>query len=205
MSARNSQAMISPTLPFCQNRRTATRTIPSLALYAGLIAGTAGAFTSSNLDLVTSVNVRQLTELKPLGDKRVISLLPILSKIKSVFGLTMTEFAAVFGVARPTVYSWFSGTRPKGELQDKLWQLHRVAKEVESLQIARIDLLKKRPSSSGRTILKALTDGEGMDEMVDELRISANSTIAKLEASAPRRRQRIYTAEDISITQHGEL
>jgi transcriptional regulator with XRE-family HTH domain len=180
-------------------------TIPYLALYAGLIAGTAGAFTSANVGLVTGVGVRQLGEMRPLRDKRVISLEPILNRIRSAFGLTMTELADVFGVARPTVYAWFAGTTPKSELQEKVWKLHHLAEKVESLDITRMSLMKKKPLCSGRTLLQTLASGAGLDEVFEELQASGPQKISRIQASSAKIRRRVYTAEDISTTQHGDL
>jgi transcriptional regulator with XRE-family HTH domain len=176
-----------------------------LALYASLIAGTAGAFTSANLGLVTGISVRQLSEMRPLWEKKAISLQPILNKIRTAFGLTMTELAEVFGVARPTVYAWLAGTTPKSNLQEKAWKLHRLAEKVESLDIARISLMKKKPLSSGQTLLQTLVSGTGLDDAFEELQSSGPQKILCIQASSAKIRRRVYTAEDISTTQHGDL
>jgi len=180
-------------------------TIPYLALYASLIAGTAGAFTSANLRLVTGVSIRQLNGTRYVDDKRSISFQPILNKIRTVFGLTMTELAGVFGVARPTVYAWLAGTTPKSSLQEKAWKLHHLAEKVESLDIARMSLMKKKPLSSGQTLLQTLATGTRLDEILAELQSSDPEETLSIQASSAKIRRRVYTAEDISTTQHGDL
>ncbi len=64
--AEFSQVVISPPLPFREDKRNVLRTVPVLALYAGLMAGTAGAFTPANVSLVTNIAILPLSEIRPV-------------------------------------------------------------------------------------------------------------------------------------------
>ena len=199
-----SPARVPLPLPFLEVNRSAVKMVPVLALYAGVMAGTAGAFTSVNIPVLNAISARPVIEVRSAMIRKTASLHGILDIIRSTFGLTMTELAAIFDVSRPTAYAWLSGATPKGEVLDRIWQVHGLARHVADLNLGRTSLLKRRPLSAGRNLLQALTAGQSADAILEELQ-----TVARLgnETRGQRGRvprTRVYNAEDISFSQHGE-
>jgi len=184
------------------NRRGSFSFVPVMALYAGLVAGTAGAYTPANLELVTAFATRPIVEVRGQRERRTASLQPALFKIRSTFGLTMTEFAEVFGVSRPTAYAWFDGALPKADLVDRIWRVHAFAGDVERLQIRRISLLKRKPIIDGLTLLDILHRNEGMDAGLRMLKQNSERSELKSVMARGKTRRRIYNAEDVSMTPH---
>jgi hypothetical protein len=126
---------VEPPLRIEPLRRTALFSVPAIALYAGLIAGTGGIYTSQNVRLLNDFVPKPVIEIRGESDSkrrepRLLSLRPALLKIRSSFGLTMTELASIFDVSRPTVYAWFNGASPRTDIVEKIWELRLFADSI---------------------------------------------------------------------------
>lgn len=94
-----------------------------------------------------------------------------LDRLASVFGVTATELAAVFGVSRQALAQWRQRGTP-GDRQEKLAALGEVADLLTArIKPDRIPAVVRRqvPAYGGRSILEALSAGD--EQLVlDELR-----------------------------------
>ena len=191
-------------MPVHQNKRVALHFAPVIALYAGLAAGTAGIYTSANLPLLSNFTSRPLLDIRHARERRTASLQPALSRIRSIFGLTMTEFAQIFDVSRPAAYAWFDGSLPKPDVLDRIWKLHAFADQLEQMQIQRVSLLKRRPLIQGATLLDILKEQKHIGEALVLLQEAANHESAKALSIIRSPRPRIHTIEDVSLTPHAD-
>jgi hypothetical protein len=86
--------------------------------------------------------------------------------IRDALAVTMSDLACLLKVSRPTVYSWLAGDEPREESYAEICRLMRVAKEVDSYQIQRLDRLIKRPMFEGMSLLDKLSAGlDGLAEL----------------------------------------
>lgn len=92
-----------------------------------------------------------------------------LEMLKTSLGLTMTDMADLFGVARPSVYSWLKGQEPRPDKVDKLSALEEAASEIVSLNLERTEKLIKRPLKSGGTLFSRIREGRPMEDALAEL------------------------------------
>jgi len=174
-----------------------------LPLYASLVAGTGGIYQASNL---LDSSVFRSNPLIKINENRrrstsVTSVSHHINKIRSAFGLNMSEMAEVFGVSRPTAYSWLQGSSPKHDLLSKIWRLSSYADSLAALGIPRMQLLVRRPLRSGVSLFAALQAGNGIDSAIDcikELAEDMNNPLAELRERTARK-ARVHFAEEISV------
>jgi hypothetical protein len=174
-----------------------------LPLYAALIAGTGGFYAPVNVRAVSEFSVKPfITVVETRRKSDVANLIHNLAKIRSAFGLNMTEFSQVFGISRPTAYAWFQGSEPKHDLLRKIWQLSSYADEIQQIQIARIGTLLRRPLIEGKCLLDLLTEGRNIGSGISILKdLSAKDKIhSSMIHSKITRKARVYSVEDISAT-----
>jgi transcriptional regulator with XRE-family HTH domain len=160
-----------------------------LPLYMALIAGTGGVYAASNIQLANELVSRPLICVIDASDQKnpVSKISEQISRIKKIFGLTMSELATVFGVTRPTAYAWLRGAEPHQEIVEKMWMLSSWADDFERLGIAQINIYLHRPLVEGKTLLRLMTAGHQLD--------AAYSRINDLVASDLQMRERLHSRE----------
>lgn len=90
--------------------------------------------------------------------------------IRTALGLTMTDLARIFDVARPTVYAWLSGSEPRPEKARLINELRETAARFDSLGLERMEKLVRRPLfEGGRSLVDLLVAGEPVDEALGVL------------------------------------
>ncbi|HCR80048.1 MAG TPA: helix-turn-helix domain-containing protein [Alcanivorax sp.] len=92
-----------------------------------------------------------------------------LQTLKTTLGLTITDMAELFGVARPSIYAWLKGQEPRPDNVERLATLESYAEKVDALALPRVDKLIKRPLKSGASMLLLIKDGRAVDRALDEL------------------------------------
>lgn len=180
-----------------------TPVVPFVALFASLVAGTGGVHQTSSL---VHSSVFDSNPFLPVdGMRRRMSSVSCLAgqllKIRTGFALNMSELADVFGVSRPTAYSWLQGAAPKLEFQEKIWRLGSQADTALSLKIPRINLLLRRPVADGRTLLEAVKSGTDVEAVLIQLH---RLSVVELSQPSPLRRRAtqkmaIRSADEVSI------
>jgi transcriptional regulator with XRE-family HTH domain len=103
------------------------------------------------------------------------------SNIRDVFGISMSDLAAVLGVTRPTAYAWLEGQELKPEVAKRIQRLSRAADQFNQAKIPRLDKLIYRPVLNGRSLLDILKADEDPSDAVALL-----SEIAEKEAQSRR-------------------
>jgi transcriptional regulator with XRE-family HTH domain len=97
-----------------------------------------------------------------------------INAIRSAFGLSVTDLAAVFRVERPTVYSWLKlESTPSDANARRLGTILKLADTWRSLSPAGASVDVRAMDSAGRTVLAALSSVD-IDLTYVEARIKAD-------------------------------
>ena len=141
------------------------------SLTAALIAGTGGAYASSNLSLYPAAAVRPIIivvdhDRRRPSQQRYVSKSQVLLKLRESFGLNLSQLARVFGVTRQTVYDWLQGAEPRASVAAKFWRLSEVAKQMDALGIARPSSVLCKPLEGQRTLLELLESDGPLEEAI---------------------------------------
>jgi hypothetical protein len=141
-----------------------------LPLYA-MAAGTGGAYQpSSFLDSHVLANNPLIRADGNRRRKSAVASIPSqIAKIRGAFRLNMSELADVFGVSRPTTYSWLQGATPKEEILEKIWRLGSYADKAAAMNIPRMEVFMKRPLGNGTTLMEALKSGREIEASLSHL------------------------------------
>jgi len=133
-----------------------------------LAYGTAGAY-SALCDFQTIEDFRgpvQIQTKKPVQASYAPSTAQLLSTIRDVFALKMSEVAQVFGVSRRAAYDWLEGVTPKAETVTRIYTLSRYAEELRAAEVTNIEHYLHRPVVSGRSLLDLLKAGENIETAI---------------------------------------
>jgi transcriptional regulator with XRE-family HTH domain len=136
------------------------------------VGGTAGAypplfdFRIVSFRGPTQVNAR----VKPAETPYAPNPAQILSRIREVFGLRMSEVARIFGVSRRAAYDWLGGATPRPDTVARIYNIGKYAEELRAAGIANIGHYVRRPIVSGRSLLDLLKSGENMDAAIAIIR-----------------------------------
>ena len=173
-----------------------------MPLCAALIAGTGGAYAASNVQIADGFAANAMvTILEPRENRDTTPTFSVqITRIRDVFGLTMSDLASILGVSRPTAYAWVNGSEPRAEYIDKLWMLSSWADDFEQLGISRITSYLRRPLVKGQSLLDLLASGEQLQQAVVELKHVANADLASERAmkNLPRSSQNSRSVLDLS-------
>lgn len=99
--------------------------------------------------------IYRVAELNPLRP------LDIVTFVRDVFGLNVSDAAQVFGVGRPTIYLWANALdmgAVRTAKQDRMKQVYRVAKLCEKVAPLPVGALKAALPESGETLLDLLSE-----------------------------------------------
>jgi transcriptional regulator with XRE-family HTH domain len=106
--------------------------------------------------------VTKEVELRPPAD--------LVANIRDVFGLSMSDLAALLGVTRPTAYAWLEGQEPKPEAVIWIQRLSKTADETKRMNISRLDKLVHRPLVEGRSLFDVLKADEDPTQIIASVR-----------------------------------
>jgi transcriptional regulator with XRE-family HTH domain len=178
-------------------------------LYVALVAGTGGVYSSANISVADELSVTSVIDGVPSRGQRTESstFASQMLRLREVFGLSMSEFAAMFGVSRPTGYAWLRGAEPRADLIDKMWMLNTYADDFEKLNVSHLSSFLRRPLVNGRTLLDLLTSGEHLDDALVKIKQLAHQDRAAAEriASSPSRNRNSTSIFEISsVTSESE-
>jgi DNA-binding XRE family transcriptional regulator len=176
-------------------RQSPPRVLPIaiFTFYGALIAGTGGAFETSNIPRlsewttcpVIQVQVREKQEKQAIAVPGVADSLRV---IRDIFGLKMSELAQVFGVSRQAAYDWLAGTVPRQEITARIWELSRTAELLRSAGITRMEHFVHRPMLDGnRTLFSLLLSGENIDGAVQQIKELARAESVQRTRKANRK------------------
>jgi hypothetical protein len=98
----------------------------------------------------------------------------LLSTIRDVFALRMSELAQIFGVSRRAAYDWLEGVTPKPDTVSKIYTLSRYAEELRTAGITNIEHYVHRPVVSGRSLLELLKSGENIETAIAIIKRTAS-------------------------------
>lgn len=93
-----------------------------------------------------------------------------LNYVRNVFCFNISELADIFGVTRPTIYSWINGTELKPEVSAKMTKLVNLASYLEKLNISRFDTLLHRPIFNGISLFDKVKNGEDIKEPLRQIK-----------------------------------
>ena len=164
-----------PTHP-CQRKSQA---IPDgvIALTINTFAqGTAGAyypelFNLENLDFRGPIPVE--TCEKHGEETYALSTAQLLSKIRDIFGLRMSEVAQIFGVSRRAAYDWLEGATPRPDTVARIYTLSRYAEELRTAGLIHVERYMHRPVISGRSLLELLKSGDSVETAIAVIKRTA--------------------------------
>src|SRR5487761_14826 len=173
-------------------------TIVALTIPA-LTAGTAGSYRldwdwATRATTITIDDFRAPIDpvLNPQDVVYALSAAQLLSNIRDVFGLKMSEVAQIFGVSRRAAYDWLEGALPKTEIVAKMDKLSKQADEFRSAGITRLEHFTHRPVIGGRSLIDMLKSNEDIETALaiikktalDEARIRVDSGGRSAESKA---------------------
>ena len=146
-------------------------------LVATLIAGTGGYYSQSNVGKVcewTSVPAIAISVV-PAPNSKVysqnITIPQAIHQIRDKLGLNMSEVGEIFGVSRQSVYLWLKGGELKPEYIQRIWDISRIADQLQTAGIERPEHFIHRPiSADGLTLYQLLSRGENVDSAMSFLK-----------------------------------
>jgi transcriptional regulator with XRE-family HTH domain len=123
-----------------------------------------------------------------------------LLRIRSAFGLNMSELARVLGVSRPALYSWIQGVEPRPDAIARIWALDEHAKTIASLKIPRVSSLLRRPILDGKNLLDLLTANQFVAEGIANIQQVIETDRPERSRIRAKRtgRPRLHRVEDVS-------
>jgi transcriptional regulator with XRE-family HTH domain len=133
-----------------------------------LTVGTGGVMTPHGVEMLSRWAYTPYIQVEHSEKKNVDIRSPAehVANIRDVFGVNMSDLAAMLGVTRPTVYAWIEGQEPKPEAVGRIQQLSRAADKFKPANIPRLDKLVHRPVLNGRSLLDMLKTDEDSSEAV---------------------------------------
>jgi hypothetical protein len=148
-----------------------------LALSADTLTGTAGRYLPDDFDVEIISNFRGPVQYK-VRLKQVASVAPttaqLLSMIRDVFALRMSEVAQIFGVSRRAAYDWLEGATPKSESTARIYSLSRYAVELKASGLSNMEHFIHRPVVAGRSLLDLLKTGENLEQAISIIKRTAS-------------------------------
>jgi len=161
-----------------------------------LTKGTAGGYFPERFDLEIVSNLRGPVQYK-VREKKVVSYAPstaqLLSTVRDVFALRMSEMAQIFGVSRRAAYDWLEGVTPKPETTARIYTLSKYAEELKASGLSNIDHFIHRPVIKGRSLLDLLKSGENIEQAITIIKRTASEE-AKNRKQVGRRTSETNTA-----------
>jgi hypothetical protein len=134
-----------------------------------LTKGTAGGYSPERFDLEIVSNLRGPVQYK-VRTKQVLNYAPstaqLLSTVRDVFALRMSDVAQIFGVSRRAVYDWLEGVTPKPETTARIYALSKYADEFKTSGLSSIEHFIHRPVVAGRSLLDLLKSGDNVEEAI---------------------------------------
>ena len=151
-------------------------TLAASAPASALMPGTGGALTPATFRArsewvsVDSTNTEAASrEIDHPAGAPGLSIKERLETLKASLGLTMTDLADLFCVARPSVYSWLKGQEPRPDKLARLSALEDAAETIASLHLERTEKLIKRPLKCGGTLYSRIREGAPLDDALAEI------------------------------------
>jgi hypothetical protein len=175
------------------SQRQSAQYVAIIPLYLALIAGTGGAYAANNIQIANQfVSQPIVCVLDGRSQKTNISKTSEqVSHIRRVFGMTMSDLASAFAVARPTAYAWLQGAEPRQEITDKMWMLSSWADDFERAGMSQLSLYLHRPLIQGKTLLALITSGQQLDEAFSRIRdISSADSMSRISVKRQEGRRR---------------
>ncbi|HET7108118.1 MAG TPA: hypothetical protein VFI38_14995 [Candidatus Acidoferrum sp.] len=134
-----------------------------------LTTGTAGGYYPERFGLEIISTIRGPVQYK-VRTKQVLNYAPstaqLLSTIRDVFALRMSEVAQIFGVSRRAVYDWLEGVTPKPETTARIYALSKYADELKTSGLSSIEHFIYRPVVGDRSLLDLLKSGDNIEEAI---------------------------------------
>jgi len=158
-----------------------------------LIPGSGGAVTPQGMDQLNRWVHNPSIRVEQRGRHKAETRSPAeqVSSIRATYGLNMSELANLLGVTRPTAYAWLNGQEPKA---DSLVHIHRLSvaiREIEELNIPRIDSLIRRPIFEGRSLIDKIKANENIFEALATIKtLAGKESTARLKQKGSGRSKR---------------
>lgn len=113
-----------------------------------------------------------------------------LKTIKDVLGLSVSELAQLFGVSRPTIYSWQEGNRVSEGHAKRIRNIARALEPRLSLFDAQVGRIAHRAIDGRTTLLQKLAGGADAEQAIGKLADILQREAAQRERLASRLRGR---------------
>ncbi len=159
------------------SRGTAKPFVAAVTLFGALVAGTGGFYSQNNTVLVSTwttvpaVVISVTTAKSRKMHLQNLSVPKAISQIRNKLGLKMSEMADILGVSRQAVYLWLEGGNLKPEYIQRIWDLSRIADQLQAAGIERPEHFIHRPlTSEGNSLLHLLVRGESVDAALSFLK-----------------------------------
>lgn len=113
-----------------------------------------------------------------------------LKTIKDVLGLSVSELAQLFGVSRPTIYSWQEGNRVSEGHAKRIRDIARALEPRLSLFDAQVGRIAHRAIDGRVSLLQKLAEGANAEQAIGKLADILQREAAQRERLASRLRGR---------------
>jgi DNA-binding XRE family transcriptional regulator len=143
-------------------------------LYVCMVAGTGGVYTPTNIQLRVNAPSNSIVEIRGYHTKRnlLFSVPQELVDLRDMFGLTMTDLAQIFGVSRPTVYAWLSGSEPKDEIKSEMRTLAGYVEELRNAGISQAAFLARQPLEGEQSLISIFKSGSDAKNAIATIKYS---------------------------------
>lgn len=113
-----------------------------------------------------------------------------LKTIKDALGLSVSELAQLFGVTRPTIYSWQGGSRVTEGHAKRIRDIARAIEPRLSLLDTQVGRIAHRAINGRATLFQILREGEDVAQTMDKVADILQREAAQRERLAARLRGR---------------
>ncbi len=173
-------------------------------LYLCMIPGTGGAYTSANLYQFLDSHPNQIIDIRGNHSRRnqILSIAQIVSTIREIFGLTMSEIAEIFGVTRQAAYAWLNGVEPKADVRTRILGLGQHVETLKQAGIVKASQWTRLPQSDGRSLIDLLKSGSDVSEAIASIRSSSAQLINQQPTKrtfGPPLKKKIVKLDEISV------
>lgn len=109
----------------------------------------------------------------------------VLSKAREMLGATISDLAEMFGVSRPTIYSYMDGNEPVGNVEQFRYRLSLL--ETTLCFMAKFELstpssrILRRRDSEGKTFKELMSEGLLNKEMIEAFCLSEAETQQQIQ------------------------
>lgn len=163
--------------------------LPAVAVLVGVLSGTGGDLSAAQLLRHVGTGSASHAALDPQASTRAGAAIELRS-IRETLRLSVAETAHLFGVSRPTIYSWQDGKAPSLKHAERVRAIANALAPHQRLMVAQVGRLAQRAIEGRTTLLQALSAGTDPEHAIGKLAAILTREAEQREQLASRLRGR---------------